>query len=258
MLPFLEKRRIQVEEELQELIQNRSLAGIGTEDEYQLKIDKLKKERHRLQAEIEEEKSKIKTPKETKIFFYVLVSTNEKVRAHTGDSCHCLFHSDCYHDVEYHQWKPFSDNPIIIELLQCVVDTYNVQPIYLDGEIDKDHWLNLDEHIDNSVAIIDLFSLDSINKHIAQKFDTKKAGVLMPLCRTLDKKLVAFAHQIANEFKVLKAYRDKSVPCECYVSDIAGVGAFKQQLLRIFKEKFPIKNQVKTESPVRGINIGIQ
>lgn len=247
---------MQVEDELKKAIENRKDAGVVTKGEYQLRIDNLKKERLKLLAEIEEEKSRFKTPKEIKIFFYVLVSTNEKVREHIGDVCHCLFHCDCYHDNKAEQWKPFADSPVMEELLRYATESYGIQPIYLDGDIEEIHWINFDKYIDESIAVIDLFSLDSKNKLIAYKFDTGRAGVLMPLCRSLKPELIDFAKGVAVEFKALKSYLQNDIPCSCYAGDISSVDNFKQELLKILIQKFPIKNQTKTESRVRELNIG--
>lgn len=55
MLDFLKQQLAAVEQELQQLIADRSKVGILAEGEYQVKIDKLKKERKRLLIEIAEE-----------------------------------------------------------------------------------------------------------------------------------------------------------------------------------------------------------
>lgn len=232
-------------------------AGVDSKGDYQNKIDKENENIEFYKQKIEK-CEKLKTPDQIRIFFYVIVSTKEKVKQHVGPEIFNHFDGDRYHDLDHAEWKPFQNQKPIKDLLLSIESDYGVKPIYLDGEIDNEHWINIDNEIDNTIAVIDLFSIDTTNQPIALKFDTQKAGVLVPLCRSLHDNLYTFAKSIEDKFKVLKAVTNKPIPCELYASELSAVNSFNQQLLRIFNKKFPIKNQSSTPSAVRELKINLQ
>lgn len=258
MFEFLKVQLEEVDKELKENFEARRLAGVSNEGEYDIKINKLKRERNKLLQELEEEEKKYKTPEQLKIYFYVIVSTEEKVRQNIGDNFFSLFEKDRYHTTELNQWKPFSKALPIKDLLMSIEKSYNIKTNYLDGDINADQWIELNDEINNSIAIIDLFSISEENKAVAAKFDTDKAGVIFPVCRYLDHALYDIVDRKKGDFKVLSAKVQKYIPCELYATGLSDVDSFIQHLLRIFKQKFPIKNQSTTDSLVRGLNTGFQ
>lgn len=232
-------------------------AGVDTIGDYQNKILNEKEIIYYYKQELER-CQKLKTPDQIRIFFYVVVSTKEKVQQHVGDAMFNHFDDDRYHHSDHAEWKPFKKQASIKDLLLSIESDYGVKPIYLDGDIDDEHWINIDNEIDNTIAIVDLFSIDTTNQPIAFKFDTRKAGVLAPLCRSLHDNLYTFAKSIEDKFNVLKAAANQSIPCELYASELSAVHSFNLQLIRIFNNKFPVKNQSSTASAVRELKINLQ
>lgn len=196
-------------------------------------------------------------PTQVKIFFYVVVSTKNKIEQHLGKDLFDLFEPNRYPDNDKWQWMPFWGQGCIRDLLKMPKQQYGFEPILLDGddEID-DFWEMIDDHIEHSIAIIDLFSLYGSNQDIAKKFDTQKAGVVLPVCNRLDNKLKDTAEQYRHYFKTLTAKTNRYISCDFFASDVSTLYSFNQNLIRILKNKFPIKNQSSYDTPVRRINIG--
>ena len=200
-----------------------------------------------------------KKPSQVKIACYVLVTSKEKIKSVVGGENFLLFDADRYHDSQIDQWKPFKSNLTIKELLKPIEDRYAFTTTYINNEnITDNDWIVIGEEIQNVVAIIDLFSLDDSNKLIAVRLDDTKAGVLLPLCRSLSASLVEIAEKLKGSFNVIKARTNKSFVCELYAADISSMESFQQHLLRIFKNKFPIKNQSTSYSDIRDINMEFQ
>lgn len=240
--------------ELKELHKQMERAGIANKGDYLNQIENKETDVKFYQRKYQE-CFNAKEPDQVGIYLYVLVSTKEKVQAFVGDELFKLFETDRYHEASQSEWRPYQGQPNIIELLQNVRVMYNFQPIFLDGEINEDCWVQIDDFIHDSVAIIDLFSLSGDNNTIAQKFDTNKAGVLLPVCTSLDRRLKEKADQCQGCFKVLHARTKKIISCDFFSSDISTNNSFQQDIIRIFKHKFPIKNKSSYQSDVRGLNI---
>lgn len=254
MLEVKKNRLTQLKKDLKELFEKHDMLNEVERGPYKVKIRE--KEKDILDAENEIIKlEKSKPPKEIRIYFYIIVSLKDEIKKNMAEELYKHFDEDRYHETEHEKWKPFSKDNSIDILVSAICKQYPVNPIYLDGEIDPLHWVNLDNEVNNSVAIIDLFSLDNKNNLIALKFDTEKAGVLMPLCRSLDSKLYCFAQEKQSQFKAIKSKNLMSIPCDFFLSELSGTEIFYQQLLRVFKNKFPISNQSSDESDVRGIKI---
>ena len=256
MHDFLKNRIKIVSEELKQLYEERASSGVASGGDYDNKIKNHSRELEKLNLEIRKYEN-ASTPDDIKIFFYVIVSNKVKIGKTLGKDCSCHLNDDRYHDSECKFWKPFKGEPHIEELLSAFRTKYPFKEIYLDGEIADDILVNLDKNIEHSIAVIDLLSLDERNKEIALKFDTRKAGLLFPICDSLHSDVRSIAKTMREKFKTLKASVNQKIPCNLYFSDISGLQSFNQYLSNVLALKFPIKNQSTTASDLRGMSMNL-
>lgn len=242
---------------LKELYEQMERAGIASKGDYQNKIKIEVANLGFYQKELDKIK-KAKTPDQINIQFYILVTTKSQVSNHLGEVLFNLFEEEHYHESDATLWKPYKAESSIDELLKDLTKRYNFTHKFIEtNTIDDEFWVQIDNEINQSIAIIDLFSLNDENKSIAQKFDTEKAGgVLLPLCTTLMQELKEFAVRCQDCFRVVAAKRRKYIPCELFFADIGTVNRLQDDIMRILLKKFPIKNQSSHSTDVRGLNIG--
>lgn len=253
----IKKERLEkVETELRYLHEDRGNASVDAVGGHTNRINQLEREHEQIEKDIKK-LEKASTPEEVKIFFYVIVSNKQKVHDILGKECSCHLADDRYHDSDCNYWKPFKNSPHIEELLSNYKKKYPFTEVYLDGEILDEHRVNIDTYIGQSIAVVDLLSLDNNNKETALKFDTTKAGLLMPVCDTLHQELRELAKSMNLNFKTLNAHINKDNPCTLYFSNVSGIQQFKQSLNNIFANRFPIQNQSTSESNVRGMKFNL-
>lgn len=262
-LKYLQNQLEKVEKEYRTRIEERGNASPESIGGIINRTNSLKEERDRLLEDIKEEKAKIKTPDEVHIFCYVLVSTKEKVRNNLkelGDVCACLFEEDDrYHDTDCRKWRPFKAEAYISNIVQELKKEYPFKVYYLDGDLQEGDWLQIDANLKETVAIIDLLSLNRQNRDIAIRLDKPQVQIVMPLCRKLPEKVCDFAQQKEKDtFKVADAYAEKLSYSDFYFSDLPGLSNFRKKLKLIFRRKFPIKNQSTAESSIRGLSMNFQ
>lgn len=201
---------------------------------------------------------KSKTPDQCTIYFYIISMNKNKIKENLGDRLFSLFREDCYSDIDISCWKPFAHEGNITSMLQEAMDKYRFEPIYLNGMIEDKNWIQIDENITSSIAVIDLFSLYEDNAKIAGKFDSSKAGVLLPICSKLHTDLIEFAeNKHSDVFKLHNAKTRQFVSCDFYASNITNLRTFKENLIRILQNKFPIKNKSSYKTDARGLNTSL-
>lgn len=253
MIEFLEKQLEGQRTKLESHYTNRGNASPESVGSYENLIQSTIAEIKRLEQDIIIQK-KASTPKEINIYCFVLVSTLDKIKHNLDDACHCHLESDRYHKTNCDQWKPFQNEDCIADILEEYKKSYPINISYLDGEVDDDLLLIIDDNLEQSIAIIDVFSLDEQNKQTATFFDSNNtAGLITPICRTLHKDLFAHAEKMGCHFKKLNARVNKSLP-NLYIFDVGLLRSFKANLTNILSTKFPITNQSTTQSDVRGFN----
>ena len=186
------------------------------------------------------------------IYFFVIVSTKEKVKTNLGECCQHL-NDARYHSTDCTQWKPFNRKEETIQvILEDIKEGYPIDIKYLDGELDDKIWIEIDHYIDKSIAIVDLLSLDETNKVIAQKFDNRQSKLLLPLCKRINNEILDVAEEFIHNFKTLSAYSKNKIDC-MFFSDISTYNGFKDHIMRILAIYFPITNQSNTPNPLRAI-----
>lgn len=223
---------------------------------YNVEIKKVEKDLREIN-EIIAQHEKSSTPDQVQIFFYVIASTRDKIRQNLGYDCFCRLEEDRYHESDSNKWKPFIGKDCISEILATYHTKYIFTEAYLDGEIDDQVYLNLQEFIANTIVVIDLLSLDECNRETAIRFDNSEAGLLLPFCDSLrhHAEIVEYRNSLTSKFKSLNAQIQKGMGCSLYFGDVSGLQYFRQSLNQIFSKKCPTTNQSSTPNPVRGINL---
>ncbi|MEY4904258.1 MAG: hypothetical protein RI894_1249 [Bacteroidota bacterium] len=241
------------------LMEQMERAGVGSKGDYQNEIDKELANIKFYEEQIAQ-LEKAQTPDQINILFYVIVSTKEAVKQNIGEACFDCLEHDRYHDTKAEGWKPFAKSEPILTILQRFQTKYPFNPQYLDGEISDNVHIEIDAAIENCIAIIDVLSINDTNKHTALKFDTRKAGLIMPFCQKLYQfpLINDFKDNVNLNYKTLNASINQNVPCGLYFTDITGIQSFQQHLNFIFTTKFPIKNQSTEPSSVRALSMSFQ
>lgn len=256
MIEFLEKQLEGQKEKLESHYTERGNASPESVGSYANLIQNTIAEIKRLELDISIQK-KASTPNEINIYCFVLVSTLDKIKHNLDDACHCHLEDGRYHKTDCNQWKPFQNEDCIAAILDEYKKSYPIKISYLDGEVDDDLLLVIDDNLEHSIAIIDVFSLDEQNKQTATIFDSNKtAGLITPICRTLHKDLFTHADKMGYHFKRLNARVNKSLP-NLYIFDVGLLRSFKANLTNILSAKFTITNQSTAQSDVRGFNFNL-
>ncbi len=190
-----------------------------------------------------------------KIYCYIIASVKSKVRTIVGVPFEKV-EPDRYDDFEKEKWKPFTKESNIQEILRRFKEShgYQLEEKYLDGVQDDRVFAEIDDNKRRIIAIIDLLSQDSDNKDISKRFDTEEtAGVLAPTCITFysSSELTKIVDSNFDSiFKTLKIkVSQKGLPY--YHFKFNHVEQFNQHLLYILLEKFTVKKQIETNSPIR-------
>lgn len=254
-IQFHRDREKQMRDRLEKLYAERDLLDRIDRPPYDQKIKNL--EADLIETEMLISKLEVaKTPKQVERFLFVVVSTKEKIKKNVGRVLFNLFDEDCYHKKDNSKWKPFKDGTYISDLLLDVCNEFKISPIYIDGEVDDKYWQYVDDKIQNSACVIDLFSLDEINLSFAIKFDTSKAAVLVPLCRYLHHDLVEFSKKKEIKFKVLDTKRRKYDDLELISFEIPSPRNFKEKIYYQIKKLSTVQNQSSIQNNVRNVNLG--
>jgi hypothetical protein len=250
MIDFLKGQKKKAEEEYEQLMEQRRNASPEAVGGIQNRIDNVLAELKRLDDDIKIEESKSVSIKN--IYFFVIVSTKEKVKTNLGECCQHL-NDARYHSTDCSQWKPFNRKEETIQvILDNISQRYPIQVEYFDGELNSKNWVNIDKHIHKSITIIDLLSLDDTNKATALRFDSGQSKLLLPLCRRLNDEILTFAENMRTSFKILNAYVKENIDC-MFFSEVSSYETFSRNITHIITTHFPITNQSKTDNPVRGI-----
>ena len=249
MKRILQSQLKKVEEEYTDLLSQRGNAGPEIMGSILNRIERLKKEKERLLNDIKEEEEKYNGPEDSNIICYVIVSTKKQIKEVIGESCFCKLEDDRYHETECNKWKPYYNNGNIEEILKSLQEKYPFMLQFIDSEISDAELVAIDKGLNNSIAVIDLLSLNDNNKSIALKFDTNQANLLLPICRTLHPEIYDLAIKIKSNFKTLKALLNLSIPCSQYFSNVSDIENFKQHLITICSQKFKIKKTATNGKP---------
>ncbi|MGB1206991.1 MAG: hypothetical protein ACPG5B_15200 [Chitinophagales bacterium] len=204
-----------------------------------------------------------KTPDQIQIYCYVITSTQETIKQNIGDTCFCLIEDDRYHKTDCDKWKPYSNSQNIADILKAYKRHYRFSEWYIHNYAQKMMdacLLHLDDNLANSIAILDVLSIDKQNEKLVSKFDTKKAGgLIMPFCRTLanHNELYKIAEEKQKSFQTLNASIRANIPCDLYHFDLPKFLTFQNALNKVFHQ-FKIKNQSTTDNPLRSLNMNFQ
>jgi hypothetical protein len=227
MTEFYFKRCEQVKQDIQGLIQQRANAGLEALGGIENRLLNLKNELKRLEKEISDEEPYFSHSKA--IYFFVIVTTKDKVKQNLGSYFTHLNHQR-YHQSDCSRWKPFNrTNASIQYMLDDLKKGYPIEIKYLDGELCDEDWIKVDSYIDQSIAIVDLLSLDTTNQITALKFDSRKSKLLLPLCRHLHNDVYDYADNIRKQFKTLSAYGRQKIDA-MFFSDVSNHDMFSRHI----------------------------
>ncbi len=193
-------------------------------------------------------------PNEVILSFYVICNTSARVEQAIGGELFGKLSPDRYDSTEPKKWKPFKDGPIISEILDEIQNKgYSFQEFFIcvDELTPPDDELQflIDTNIQNSVAIIDLLSIDEFNKTLARQFNTTSVGyLLLPCCRQLDRSILNYMDSKRRELFNLAEFTLKNNPGECdfYEWEVSVKESFVKHIIEILFSKFKIQNRIST------------
>ena len=226
-------------------------ASITEKGDFQNQMDGILIDIKYYKGQLSDSKS-AKEPGKFKIFLYVIVSKKSKVRKNIGKNLFGQLDSNRYHDSLPLNWIPFNKCSTIQNILAEFKNSlnYNFEEKLLDGDVDGNIFAELDENIENSILIVDLLSLDDVNNLHAVRFDSKKVGILMPICKSFKENFDPIFAKKKSIFQANNFYT-REISCPLYLVEITKEDEFKRNLNYIFQSKFPIKNQSTTFNAVR-------
>lgn len=201
-----------------------------------------------------------KTPDQIQIYCYVITSTQETIKQNIGDICFCLIDNDRYHETDCDKWKPYSNSQNIADILKAYKRHYRFSEWYIHNYAQKMMdacLLHLDDNLKNSIAIVDVLSINEHNEKLVSKFDTKKAGgLILPFCRTLSKndKLDKIAVEKEKIFQTLNGSIRANMSCDLYHFGLPKFPSFQNALNKVF-HRFKVKNQSITPNSLRSLNM---
>lgn len=151
-------------------------------------------------------------------------------------------------------WIPFykdgaKDNLSISDLLNQFEKShnFNFDARYLDRLVTVEEIEEIKRHMKESIAIIDLLSLDGDNEKLCIKvFDDKTmAGTFLPACKWLDKAVLEYMGNKRKEIFTTGEYHLQYTDCEFYEPDVNENRIFLRSLRRRFVKRFPRKNKIE-------------
>ena len=263
MLDFYNNKLREVEEALKQLIEDRSKAGVETQENYDLQISKKQRDLEYFQNLIKKEESKTKptTPENSEVHLYIISGTKSRIQKCIGDNCICHMEEDRYHDTEISKWIPFNSAKTIEEIVEEFKSRYPIIESYLENDPDDAIGIHIEDNETKTIGIIDILSIDDENESFVKCFDRLKiGGVILPHCREITKHEEVFQHAKATRERVFSRFfkRLSGVhSCNNFLFDLSDYQNFYRRLRYILNSSCRIVNKVQGNNPVSDLNMGL-
>jgi|GEM_PF-6505590 len=241
----LEKRIEDLKKIIKELYDRMFNAGPGTIGDYKNAIA----EKEKILTELELRRDAAQPGDNPTFYIYILTQIDGKIKAALDPQLYQLLGPPNHDERLTNRWKPFiTEKETIGELLQRLkAENPNFEEIYLDQDTTDEQVEEIDQNIQNSVAIIDLLAVNNETEHIARRFDTGQIRkVITPIGKGIHNELEKFMEsKRATVFRLLEfKFRTAKIAVDYYHPDTPRSVNLVQALLNIISKRKPITRSI--------------
>jgi hypothetical protein len=265
-LDLKKQTREKIKAKLEKLNEQYINAGSGTEGDIKNSINLFEGKLDEIEHEITllEE---AKLPDQLNVKIFVIANYSDNIKKYIPEDVFYKVPSDRNPNENIENWIPYYDSKKTIKKLLDEfrdAEKYQFNVIYLTGHDNKDY---LEGIIDDSITdksaigIIDLLSVNEINRDLAKRFDTRSVkSTILPICRKLPMVVQDFMLDSQMKLFSLSNNKFKNERC-CFFSKTYEEDGLIQQLRRVYSSNWRLKNEISDDgdkfNDIRDININI-